>query len=64
MIFFSAPVPFDQLATASPEDVEEIPVVGGIAITVRQGNEQVIRRIVSTDPSVYLDPRYQPGQKL
>ncbi|MFC7443110.1 YlzJ-like family protein [Laceyella putida] len=49
----------------SQRPLEEM-VVDGVTMLVRKENEQekIIVRLLSADPAHYLDPRFQPGQRV
>lgn len=52
---------FDQ----SQVPLEEV-AVDGVILQVRRESEQekTIVRLISGDPAHYLDPRFQPGQRI
>ena len=47
-----------------PEQWREIEVEGSSLVTVNSRGEQVIARLLSTDPADYLDPRWTPGNVI
>ncbi|NLM36986.1 MAG: hypothetical protein GX202_02525 [Firmicutes bacterium] len=49
----------------NPEQWREIEVEGKkLLVTVNSRGEQVIARLLSTDPADYLDPRWTPGNVI
>ncbi|NLC53200.1 MAG: hypothetical protein GX770_04470 [Firmicutes bacterium] len=69
MLFYSiyplAVVLEEEEGTKKPEQWREIEVEGKtVLVTVNSRGEQVIARLLSTDPADYLDPRWTPGNVI
>lgn len=50
----------DIFATNSAADIKTEAIKGGVVEYEKVNGEYKLRRLVSTDPSMYLDKRYQP----
>ncbi|HHT48735.1 MAG TPA: hypothetical protein GXZ98_05525 [Firmicutes bacterium] len=48
-----------------PEQWREVEVEGKkVLVTINSRGEQIITRLLSTDPADYLDPRWSPGNVI
>ncbi|HHT05728.1 MAG TPA: hypothetical protein GXZ97_05615 [Hydrogenispora sp.] len=69
MLFYSiyplAVVLAEEEGMEKPEQWRELEVEGKkVLVTVNNRGEQVIARLLSTDPADYLDPRWTPGNVI
>ncbi|QUI23034.1 YlzJ-like family protein [Vallitalea pronyensis] len=64
-MFYSI-VPYDQLFSTNEEEYKYEEVAhNGLTIQVyRKDDKMIIKRVISTDPKVYLDEKYSPGSEL
>jgi hypothetical protein len=65
MIYYSV-MPLELAFLDEPQRPLEEMVVDGVTMLVPKENEQekIIVRLLSADPAHYLDPRFQPGQRV
>lgn len=64
-MFYSI-VPYDQLFPVKDEEYqyEEVSLEGNTIQVYRRDNKMYIKRVISTNPKVYLDAKYSPGNEL
>lgn len=57
-------VPLEQIFPGEQPQTETVMLGGAFVEGVRQKNGVQITRLISTDPKMYLDKRYQIGQSI
>lgn len=64
-MFYSI-IPYDELFSTNEEEYkyEEIALDGNTIQVYRKDDKMIIKRVISTDPKVYLDTKYSPGSEL
>lgn len=60
MILYSIIDPSDIFCTGEPPKTGFTAVKGGLVEYTEQGGVKTVRRLISTDPFMYLDSRYSP----
>ncbi len=63
MILYSI-VPPEQVFPSPPPEYAVRRVHNSYIQGIEQGGEFTVSRLISTDPAMYLDPRYRPGSVL
>lgn len=64
MILYSIISPDDIFCTGEVTKTGFCPINGGLVEYIELDGKKTVRRLYSTDPSMYLDGRYSPSEKF